>query len=183
MVEKELKSLIDEKIFEKVKEYYKWDDVIVQENHYYADTRGVLGKERATFRIRAIGDTLRIQVKLHKNDSSALQISEELEYPVDSVPDNISAEEAKKYTGLDCGELVLLGSTVTERYVLKKDGTELCLDKNTYLDMTDYEIELEYTEMCSQELLDSLKTMGVEFNEKCTGKYSRFVNRFNSLLK
>ncbi|MDD6484929.1 MAG: CYTH domain-containing protein [Clostridiales bacterium] len=183
MQETELKCIINKDVFENIKNAYTWDKIITQENHYYADTSGVLGSHRATFRIRTSGGISRIQIKLHKNRNSPLQICEELEFPINEIPEHISADKAKEYTGLDVGELIRLGSNTTIRHSLMwNETTEICLDLSTYLDCEDYEIEVEYTGELPAKLLDELKALGAEFKENSVGKYTRFIKRFNEVF-
>ena len=183
MLETELKCLINEDTFNNLRKLYTWNSSKIQENHYYVDTADVLSENRTVFRIRFKEGKYLIQVKAHKNKDGALQVSEESEFETDSAPEKISAELGEKYTGLKTGELVKLGYNTTLRYSYMWDeNTEICLDKTDYFDITDYEIEIEYTNGCPQELLDELKSAGVEFNEKCKGKYSRFISKFNDLM-
>ena len=183
MLETELKSLLDKNTFEKIKNHYNWDKIFSQENHYYTDTTGVLAKNRATFRIRVIDNIPKLQIKLHKNRNSALQICEEKEFDIDTIPEQISEQDAKKYTELDTGKLIKLGSNVTLRHsYMYNKNVEICLDYNTYLDIEDYEIEVEYVGECPTKLLDELKGLGVAFTEKSSGKYSRFIKRFNEVF-
>ena len=60
------------------------------------------------------------------------------------------------------------------------NGSELCLDKTTYFDKTDYEVEVEYEEKISADLLMKLTSLGVRFNEKCVGKFSRFLAEYKN---
>ena len=182
MLEKELKAMLTEEAFHKIEAMYKWDSKKLQENHYYVDTDGVLSQNRAVFRIRFKDGEYKIQVKVHKNQGSPLQICEETEFPAECAPESFSAEDGFRYTGLKTGKLVKLGFNTTLRYsFMWNDTTEICLDKTDYFDETDYEIEVEYTEECSDALLAELKAAGVEFTEKSVGKYTRFMKKFYSL--
>ena len=67
---------------------------------------------------------------------------EENEFETEEVPDIINAELAKEITGEDVGELYKMGCAVTIRNSLVHNGSELCLDKTTYFDKTDYEVKL-----------------------------------------
>lgn len=183
MLEIELKCMIDEETFERIKDYYTWDSAQTQENHYYHDTGGALKQTMTTFRIRMKNGIGKVQVKTHKNDNSPLQICEETEFPIEAVPDSISREDGKKYTGLDTGELIKLGFNSTLRHSLMWNAdTEICLDKTEYFDITDYEIEVEYTGDLPNKLVDELKSLGVEFTNAATGKYTRFIRRFNEIM-
>lgn len=178
MKETELKSIIDFDTYTRVKRAFNWKNVFEQENHYYTDCGGILRKNRVMVRVRVTGDVSKIQVKLHKNSDSPLQICEETEFETDGVPETLSAETAKQITGMDVGELYRMGASVTKRRTLKRGDTELCLDKTTYFDKTDYEIELEYVEKMSADLLIKLMPLGVTFNKKSVGKFSRFLEEY-----
>ena len=180
MLETEYKSLLTEEEYNKIACHYSWDWIKEQTNHYYSDDESILARNRVMFRVRVKDDRSVIQVKLHKNVNSPLQICEELEYPADGVPEVI--EDGEKYTGIKTGTLKNLGSTVTLRHSKMWDSrTEICLDKTEYLGITDYEIEIEYTgEKIPEELLAELTALGVEFKENSVGKYTRFLRALNN---
>lgn len=179
MKETEIKSIIDEETYTKVKRAFNWSSVFEQENHYYTDHGGILREKRIMVRVRVANGVPKIQVKLHKNSGSPLQICEENEYEINDVPEIISAERAKEITGLDVGELYRMGVAVTKRRTITRGTSELCLDKTTYFDKTDYEVEVEYVEKLSADLLIKLIPLGVDFNKKCVGKFSRFLDEYN----
>ena len=179
MRETELKSIIDEETYTRVKRAINWESVKEQSNYYYTDRAGLLREKRVMVRIRVVDDIPKIQVKLHKNSGSPLQICEEMEYSIDGVPDVIDGETAKKITGMETGELYKMGVAVTKRRSLIRQGSELCLDKTTYFDKTDYEVELEYEDKMSAELLMKLTSLGVAFNKNSVGKFSRFLDEYN----
>lgn len=175
MLEKEYKAMLSCEDFEKLKDAFLWDSVKVQTNNYYTDSDGVLRKNRVMFRIRKKDGKCVIQVKLHKNKNSPLQICEENEFMIDSVPQII--ENGEQYTGIKTGALMLLGNAKTERYSKMWDkDTEICLDKTEYLGICDYEIEVEYTaDTIPADLTEKLNSLGVEFKENSSGKFSRFL--------
>lgn len=183
MKETELKSIIDEETYTRVKRAFNWESVVEQENHYYTDANGILRENRVMVRIRAINGVSKIQVKLHKNSGSPLQICEETEYEIDGIPDTLSAETAKEITGMEVGKLFRMGCAVTKRRTLRRGTSELCLDKTTYFDKTDYEVELEYVDKMSADLLIKLMPLGVAFNKKSIGKFSRFLDEYNKRNK
>ena len=73
MTETEIKSIIDEETYKKVKKTFNWDSVKEQVNNYYTDRNGVLGEHRIMVRVRVVDDIPKIQVKLHKNENSPTQ--------------------------------------------------------------------------------------------------------------
>ena len=196
MLETEYKRLLTADEYNKIAAHFDWDSVKEQTNHYYGDEDKILANNRVMFRVRVKGGKSVIQVKLHKNADSPLQICEELEYPIDGVPEVI--ENGEKYTGIKTGTLKNLGCTVTLRHSKMWDSqTEICLDKTEYLGITDYEIEIEYTDehedsrgieplsssallrkssqKIPEKLSAELNALGVEFKENSVGKYTRFL--------
>lgn len=178
MRETEIKSIISEATYNEVLNAFKWDAVTEQTNHYYTDENGILSERHITFRIRVIGDVAKIQVKHHKNKDSALQICDETEFPIENVPETLDSETAKNAIGFDVGALHRMGAAHTRRHTLKRSGSELCLDKTDYFDTVDYEVELEYEDKMSADLLMKLTSLGVTFNKSCIGKFSRFLAEY-----
>lgn len=183
MLEVEYKCLIDEETYNKIKHKYEWDSIKEQINYYYNDMSKELSKRRITVRIREKDGKLKLQAKRHKNSDSPLHISEESEIDVSSIPSLIDEQTARKITGVDSmGKLIKSGSLTTLRHsFMWNSTTEICLDKSTYLGITDYEVEIEYTLDAPLALIDEFKNMGVEFTENTAGKYSRFRNRLEEI--
>lgn len=183
MLETEYKCIIDEGTYKTIENAYHWDWVKEQTNNYYFDESLELSRRRIMVRIREKDGIYKVQVKLHKNSDSPLHICEENEFDTDSAPQVIDAVQAKKFTGIDTGRLLKSGTLKTLRHSLMwNDTTEICLDKNTYLDRTDYEIEVEYTNGMPKELVYDLKSLGVDFTENAVGKYTRFMKRLKELM-
>lgn len=180
MLETELKSIVTEEIYEKVKSAFSWDSEYEQINYYYGDRGGILRKNRITVRVREKNGIFKLQIKYHKNSGGALQICEETERDIDGVPETLDAKTVLSLTGFDCGNLFLMGSAATLRSSLMWDSnTEICLDKTSYFGITDYEIEVEYTDKIKTGLMERLSSLGVEFKEKTKGKFSRFLKEYN----
>ena len=183
MLETELKCMLDEGVYKQLETMFVWDSVTDQENHYYSDPSGALKKNGITLRVRTKNGKHVIQVKAHKNADSPLQIAEESEYMTDTVPESFTHEEVMKMTGLDV-PASRLGSLTTRRHSLMYcDGVEICLDKNDYLDKTDFEIEIEYTKEIPAGLMADLSSAGVEFKNAAVGKCSRFMQRLTAILR
>lgn len=183
MTETEIKSIIDEETYKKAVKAFKWDSVKEQVNNYYTDKAGLLREKRIMVRVRVVDGKAKIQVKLHKNAGSPLQICEENEYEIDGVPETLDAETAKKITAMETGELFRMGAAATKRHSLKHNGSELCLDRTVYFDKVDYEVEVEYEDKMSADLLMKLSSLGVTFNKKCVGKFSRFLAEYEKQQK
>lgn len=183
MLETELKCMLDERTYKELETGFTWDWVKAQVNSYYSDPAGELKKNGITLRVRTKDGVNVIQVKAHKNTGSPLQIAEETEYPTDTIPDGFTPDEVRSMTGCDVGA-ALLGSLTTLRHSLMySEGVEICLDKNDYLDKTDYELEIEYTKEIPDELLVKLRSAGVEFKTAAVGKCSRFMTRLAGIIR
>lgn len=182
MLETELKCMLDEKTYLNLEKLFDWDWVKEQVNSYYTDRENLLKQNGITLRVRTKDGKNKIQIKVHKNADSPLQICEEAEYDTAEIPEHFTAGEVEKMTGVHA-EASLLGSLSTLRHSLIYGGnTEICLDKNEFLDRTDYEIELEYTGSVPEELLELLKAQGVEFSEPAVGKCTRFMRRLYDII-
>ena len=183
MLETELKCMLDEAVYKRLESEFIWDKVFEQVNSYYSDASGLLKKNGITLRIRTIDGINKIQIKTHKNAGSPLQIAEEAEFDTDVIPDRFDAAKVLSMTGTET-EASLLGSLTTLRHSLMYcDGVEICLDKNDYLDRTDYEIEIEYTKEIPSDLINRLRSAGVEFTAPAIGKCSRFMIRLAKIIK
>ena len=179
MIETELKSMLTKEQYDIINAVFNWDDEKTQINSYYISPDNILKKHGITFRVRTINDEHIIQIKKHSGRNGALQISEESEFPIESIPDEFREDEVFKYCGIKV-QASLIGDLKTIRKsVFFADGVEVCLDKSEYLGTTDYEIEIEYTRPVPQELLDILYNEGVTFDKPCIGKFSRFMNRLS----
>ena len=75
-----------------------------------------------------------------------------------------------------------IGNLITERTDYVIDGYKVSIDKNYYIGTIDYEIEIESDNIIdTNEIYDKF---GIEFGDKVTGKYARFINKlkeFNSI--
>ncbi len=182
MIETELKAMVTEAQYDVILEMFPWDSAKPQTNHYYTDKTGELKRNGITFRVRTIDNKSVIQVKKHTNSNSPLQICEETEFPIDNIPQSFSQSEVKEMTGVEVSTSYIGDLTTLRNSYMYCDGVEICLDKNDYLDHTDYEIEIEYTKPIPQSLFDKLADIGVVFDTPSKGKFSRFMTRLIKIL-
>lgn len=180
MLEKELKAMLTDTQYELLKDAFNYTNCVSQTNCYYVAPDNMLKKHGITFRVRSIDNNHTLQIKRHKSKDSALQISEESEFKITEIPESFSEKEVYNYTGIQT-TAHLIGELTTLRYTLFYcDGVEICLDKSSYLECTDYEIEIEYTSPIPDELLEKLSEFGVHFDKPTPGKFSRFMNRLKN---
>ena len=179
MIETELKSIISKEQFDTVKAMFEWDSVFEQTNSYYTDPAGLLKQHGITFRVRTTNGKNKIQIKRHKSKTKALQVSEESEFDIDSIPELFTDDKVFNLTGVNT-MAILLGSLKTTRHsFIYSDGVEICLDKSEYLGVVDYEIEIEYTESIPDSLFIKLSDLGISFEKLSVGKFTRFLNKLN----
>ncbi len=183
MLEKEYKCIISKSVYDEIKDYYEWDEIREQTNNYYLDKAAELSKHKIMVRVREKTGTYKLQVKKHRVTDSPVHISEETEFEISDVPEYIDSAKAKELTGINTDRLYRIGALNTLRCSLMWDNTtEICLDKSTYFDTTDYEIEVEYSGEFPQKLMEELSALNVEFSEKGPGKYSRFIQKFKEQI-
>lgn len=183
MIETELKAMLTPEQYDELHNHFSWETKKAQTNHYYTDSTGELKKHGITFRIRTIDNKNVIQVKKHTNANSPLQICEESEFPINNIPKSFTKDEIEKMTGIAVAASYIGELTTLRSSLFYCDGVEICLDRNNYLDVTDYEIEIEYTKSVPDELFSVLKTYGVMFSRPSKGKFSRFMTRLISIIK
>ena len=138
--ELEKKMLISKDEYEYLMQYFSCENpllpkpIIKQVNYYFDTDDFLMNQKNITCRIRLKDGKYKATFKHHSIGS-----------------DHSTETPAVIYNGLEHNSFIdmglkLQGSLVTERCVVLKDrGCEVILDKNTYLDYEDYEIEIEYS--------------------------------------
>lgn len=179
MIENEFKIMLTFEQYEKLLSLYDWDKTIVQTNHYYDTDDLRLSEMHITCRVREIKGEYFLQMKF---PAAAEYSRVELEKPLNSLPETLSADELFRPDG--CGALPdvkRLGALTTTRSVKRFDGAEIDLDKSTYFGKTDCELEIEFTdEAAAHSLLAEITgKLNIQPNsEVCTGKIRRFLEEY-----
>ncbi|MBS5620732.1 CYTH domain-containing protein [Eubacterium sp.] len=182
MLEKEIKILLSVKEYNELFNIFEFEKPFIQTNYYYGNREDVI--DDVTIRIRQKNDILRLQVKIPQYINGSIHIKEEYEEEIDAVYDVIDKKILKKVTERNFeNDLPLIGKLVTKRAICKKyKGVEIALDKNEYLDVTDYELEIEYENEYPQYILDMLKEYNIKIHSNTSGKNKRFRKRLNNRL-
>jgi len=129
-----------------------------------------------TVRIREINNSYLLQIKVPVNEKGSLHIKKEYEMIVNEVPKEISSDDIFNLCGIRVNSIKLIGSLQTIRKInFLDENTEICLDKNKYLNTLDYEIEIEYKENLDIKLLEQIKNLNIDICLSVQGKYSRFL--------
>lgn len=180
MIERELKKGIQFDMYQSILCLFKWDEVKNQINYYY-DVFPFKKNEKMTIRIRSVLNIHKLQIKsIYQNNCiEKMEFEEEVPY----IFPFISSQKIKAISGLHYDDVFLIGALVTQRHIHHwSDSITICLDRNEYLGIVDYELEIEYEKNVTPDLLALLAEYGIIFDhEKQIGKFSRFINRYYQL--
>lgn len=174
-IENEFKIMLDKAEYEKILAMYEFTS-IVQTNHYYDTDDLDMSERHTTVRVRELDGKCFLQVKLPTEVSfSRVEFCEEL----DGIPESISSERLKSLTGADLPDVRRLGALKTTRNIHKFDGGEIDLDFSEYFGVTDYELEIEFSdETAARAVLDEIRAAVPARGEVCSGKFHRFIDEF-----
>lgn len=179
MIEKEYKVLLNQISYEKLCRDIEWMEILTQTNYYYVPKSHIVNE--ATIRIRHKKDTNILQIKIPVSSDKALHINKEFEMIIGEIPEVLSSNIIYDICGEVMGDLYRIGHLETERRIFMYDSDIiLCLDKNKYLNIIDYELEVEYKNIIPNDLYCFLSKYGITFEKKVNGKFSRFMNQYNS---
>lgn len=172
MIENELKFILTKEQYYKAKDGIKWNEIIEQVNYYYTDNEN----ENITIRVREKNDKYYLQVKIPLSEDKGIHIKKEFTKEIFEIPSIITATELSELAGEKINNASYIGKLKTTRLKKKINQAELCLDKNEYLGITDYEIEIEYLDVKSrEECLAQIQRCALSLdNTKVSGKYTRF---------
>lgn len=143
-IERELKLLIDEEVYNKLLHSYDFQNPITQTNTYFDTKNQDVKKQHSAVRIRMIQDKKIFTLKIRKDEYTHYEFEKEINTEnIDDINDTEILNWFDQYQipkNLDPTV-----SFTNLRYVYKFEHGELCLDKTDYKNHTDYEIEYEYT--------------------------------------
>jgi len=137
---------------------------VFQINYYYDTTDFALFRSDETLRIRQIGNNLNLQYKHNKRHIDNMRISDEYSEKMDELPKSIAINGVETYN---------VGFMVTQRANFDLGNGIVSLDKNYYLGVVDYEIEVEGEN--GFDVPEILRE--VDFQPDSIGKYSRYMEK------
>ena len=157
----------------------------IKQTNYYIDTPDrFLKKNGIALRIREKGEEFELSLKtplseglLEKNEKISWRDFEHLNQKHIFPEGNIS--KFLSILGVNVDDLRILTSLCTERISIDYDTYGLALDKNTFSDITDYELEIESSSMdhaqeAVKNILESCNITSFEFNN--VSKQARALN-------
>lgn len=181
LIENEYKTLICREAYNCISSIINWTSEINQTNYYYLDENKKILQDGNTLRIRKIGKKKVLQFKKYIDNSDSLHIREEFETPVDSIPVNLDEKLLLPFCNEQYKNIKLIGSLETKRKIFKNNHFMFCLDKNTFLKSTDYEIEIEIYNKEANDIFDFNNPLYNMFKDNTVGKFSRFYNKYMEL--
>lgn len=141
MIEKEYKTMLNYEKYIRLLEVFHFEEALVQVNLYYISKQD----DNNTVRVRCKSGRIFLQVKIDCSIEKGIHINREYEKEIEIIPYIITKEELNNLCGVDFFEdRYLLDILVTERRNYICEDNIISLDRNSYLGITDYELEIEY---------------------------------------
>ncbi len=176
-IEKEYKMLLTKEQYELLLQQIQPDPPVKQVNFYFDTDDHQIQKRKGVLRIREREGVFLFTLKLHKEDDTLYEFEKIL--PSCNQSALLDPEiQSLLQTHSISGSLQLIGELVTWRSMRITDDAEICLDKNIYRDVIDYEIEYEYIRehdglSIFQSILDFVH---LQYKENCRSKIARTLH-------
>lgn len=176
-VENEYKRLISEKKYKEILTKFDFEEEFEQINHYYINEK--IKKNDITIRVREFcTGQKKLQIKLADKKQSRLFVSrKELEYDILDIPKYLDLNKIPELEKIEIGVAKYLGKLHTKRFVCCTEKVQIMLDKNYYLNVIDYELEVEFDLVDKDSATIVLKKVGLEKYINTFGKFKRFLNQ------
>ena len=176
MIEKELKIMLTADDYDRVESLllsrYKTMQSFIQINYYYDSDDFTNIHSGNTLRIRQI-DNLSLEYKCRKISKDGIRESLEYRKEILHLPKEILLSEA--FALNDNTVYTYLGQLTTQRTNFVRDNSIISLDKNLYLGIADYELEIESESVDEIRRVEKSLDLGLPTN--AAGKYSRFYQQ------
>ncbi|MDQ8758790.1 CYTH domain-containing protein [Streptococcus ruminantium] len=169
-LEIEYKTLLTKSEYKRLLPDFSDVNPVFQTNHYIDTPDFDLKNNRLSLRIRTFEEMAELTLKIpqeigNQEYNQALDIQTaralltQFQLPTGQIADIISI------TAIPLNRLAVWGSLTTERYEKETSIGLMALDKNDYLDQTDYELEVEVTDADEGKILfdEFLKKKSIQF--------------------
>lgn len=180
-LECEVKALVNENEFKTLMDrYISKGEIREQENIYFGDTKGVFESLKYGMRIRSKINNDKLTLKIPKENGllEVNQLISKIEINLilagNFLPDGNVKDELSK-VGLSPSDIKVIGRLHTTRLLVIDGEYEICLDKNTYNNKVDYEIEVEgpTLELAHKYIENFFRKEKIPFVENHLSKYVR----------
>lgn len=176
-IEKELKILVTQEQFEKLRKRYEPLTFQKQVNQYYDTVDHAIRKKNGAMRIRTKNHEHIFTLKLYINN-------ELHEFECNVQENSLAALQKPEIQSLlqeyDIKMPVLkIGILTTYRAVFENEDAELCFDENFYNNQCDYEIEYEYKREHDGLLKFNqiLSKVNLHYETNCKAKIARAIKK------
>ena len=167
--EKEYKMLLKEAEYQMILDHFD-QRPIRQTNTYYLSN-----SKTAAFRTRKRLNETVFTLKAKKDD-----YNDEYEFAIKDNPFN-DQRVLDLFNQFNISSYSLMAKLITDRLVIKLDQGEICLDKNCYLGIIDYEIEYELYDAKTadnSELIAFLHQFQISYRPNLISKYRRCMEEY-----
>lgn len=153
----------------------------IQINYYFDTDNFELDNKDITLRIRQIEESLKLELKLPIQNDGTLRIKNEFSKSINELPFVIKPDSDDLKEVLSCSDdLFLKGTLVTERIKFSLgENIEIDIDKNYYMGVIDYELEVEFQERSIEQAKKFINSISdtYELVPSQYGKRERFFNK------
>lgn len=186
-LECEARVMITENQYSQIKKSYLESGVkyreIINRNYYFDDDNRYLSKHHMVLRVRIIDDNeseLTLKIKGEKGDIeinhllTSLQSKEILKN--NKFPKSVVLDELNK-RNIDLSQLKMIASLTTERIEFEYPDYLFVIDKNTYNNKVDFNIEVESDTKINAEnhLKSIISAFGIEYKKDYISKSRRAI--------
>ena len=189
-IEIEVKALIKEGNYQKLIKYFdgKAEEKYSQTNYYIDSCSRELKRCGIALRIRELDGKIELTLKTPLSEGllekSQLLTKEEFEsFKKDKVFPVGEINRLLTMLGIEIGELFIITSLTTERINIKNNDYHISLDKNTYSNVVDYELEVEYNSLsgAEEELEKILADNNIKYERNLRSKQMRAIEVYTRL--
>ena len=173
-IERELKILVNQEIYEKIIHSYEFSEPWEQINTYFDTDDGLIRQKGGAMRIRQIGQKRIFTLKLRVDEITHIELEKEIFVnTIHEIEDQEILSWFKKYQIPNNLKKTISFKTI--RQVYDFENAQLCADYTIYENHMDYEIEYEYTKEHDgiQFFNDLLKPYDIEYKKNCPSKIAR----------
>ena len=176
-IERELKLLINKQVYDNLMNSYDFHKSIIQTNTYFDTANQDVKKQHGAVRIRTIENKKIFTLKIKKDEYAHYEFEKEIS--TENINEIEDPEILNWFNQYQIPKNLHPTATFTTlRNVYEFENGELCLDKTTFKNHIDYEIEYEYTsDHDGIHFFNSiLEKDGLRWAKNCPSKIARALN-------
>ena len=176
-IERELKLLINKQVYDNIMNSYDFHKSIIQTNTYFDTANQDVKKQHGAVRIGTTENKKIFTLKIKKDEYTHYEFEKEISTEnINEIEDPEILNWFNQYRIPK--NLHPTANFTTLRNVYEFENGELCLDKTTFKNHIDYEIEYEYASDHNgiQFFNSILDQYGLKWQKNCPSKIARAMN-------